>query len=423
MSRQLVAIMGTKEVGMLSQTDSGSFEFRYADGYDGIPLSLSLPVRNGAYAERRLRPYLFGLLPDSEAVRRDIAREFDVSANNPLALLEHIGLDCPGGVQFCTPDSVSKVLGRSSRYVSLSDEQICNRLRRLRQGPEDSWVGRGEHWSLGGNQGKFALALREGAWCSCEGSAATTHIFKNGVLGYSLQALNEYVCMRLAAACNLPVSRVEYRMFGDEPAIVVRCYDRAVGREGEIARIHQEDLCQALGVMPDMKYTIDGGPGALDVVRLLSKTSRARTNVELFTRMLFFNTLIGAPDAHAKNYSVLLGGGGDALLAPMYDITSGLCYESMRRDGRLAMGIGGENRFGRMSRKALSKYAEGAGMRGYGFDEAWCVETMLRIESDVIGKIGGVFDASEGLPGIEELRSRMETPITRNFERIMAQLK
>ena len=203
MSRQLVAIMGTKEVGMLSQTDSGSFEFRYADGYDGIPLSLSLPVRNGAYAERRLRPYLFGLLPDSEAVRRDIAREFDVSANNPLALLEHIGLDCPGGVQFCTPDSVSKVLGRSSRYVSLSDEQICNRLRRLRQGPEDSWVGRGEHWSLGGNQGKFALALREGAWCSCEGSAATTHIFKNGVLGYSLQALNEYVCMRLAAACRI----------------------------------------------------------------------------------------------------------------------------------------------------------------------------------------------------------------------------
>ena len=62
--------------------------------------------------------------------------------------------------------------------------------------------------------------------------------------------------------------------------------------------------------------------------------------------MLFFNVLIGGTDAHAKNYSLLLSGNG-ALLAPMYDVASGLPYELLRRHGRLAMGVGGENRLGR----------------------------------------------------------------------------
>ena len=60
-------------------------------------------------------------------------------------------------------------------------------------------------------------------------------------------------------------------------------------------------------------------------------------NLVLFTYMLFYNAIIGAPDAHAKNYSLVLGKGTNAALAPMYDVASGLAYESMRRRARLAM--------------------------------------------------------------------------------------
>ena len=69
-------------------------------------------------------------------------------------------------------------------------------------------------------------------------------------------------------------------------------------------------------------------------------------NLVLFTYMLFYNAIIGAPNAHAKNYSLVLGKGTNAALAPMYDVASGLAYESMRRRARLAMSVGGENRVG-----------------------------------------------------------------------------
>ena len=194
-------------------------------------------------------------------------------------------------------------------------------------------MGSEESWSLGGNQGKFALGLHDESWCECIGAAATTHIFKNGVVGFKLQALNEYVCMKTAARSGINAAGVEYRFFEDEPALIVSRYDRVLDASGQIARLHQEDFCQALGVMPNRKYTAEGGPTTHDVLRLLCSTRNAHLNLLLFTQMLFYNCLIGAPDAHAKNYSLILGSGRNAVLAPMYDVASGLAYENLRRKG------------------------------------------------------------------------------------------
>lgn len=283
-------------------------------------------------------------------------------------------------------------------------------------------MGRDEHWSLGGNQGKFALALRDGAWCECQGAAPTTHIFKNGIAGYRLQALNEYICMRLAQRCGLPSAYVEYRVFEDEPAIIVSRYDRLIDTDGDVVRLHQEDLCQALGVMPDQKYTSDGGPNASDVLRLLASTPHAADNIALFAQMLFFNCLIGAPDAHAKNYSLILTPGPDALVAPLYDVASGLAYDTLRRKGRLAMSIGGENRFGRMSGNALERFTRNGGIDELGFDRTWCLETMAGLASMIIDRLGDVFDEAAAIPGRDELRDRLERPIADNCRTILAQL-
>ncbi len=255
-----------------------------------IPLSVSMPVSNRTYGQRIVRPYLFGLLPDSENQRRAIAREYDVRPNNPVALLSHIGRDCPGAVQFFPCDEHGRVLDDwmcVEAYRPLSNHEIALRLKEIRTSDEDSWVGRNESWSLGGNQGKFALARVDGAWCSCEGRAATTHIVKNGVRGYRLEALNEFVCMRTAQRCGIPAAKVSYVFFEDEPALVVERYDRLASRSGAIVRLHQEDCCQALGCMPGQKYTKDGGPKTADLLRLLASTSEADINLNLFTRMLF----------------------------------------------------------------------------------------------------------------------------------------
>jgi serine/threonine-protein kinase HipA len=94
--------------------------FAYLDEYDGAPLSLSMPVANRTYGQAVVRPYLFGLLPDDERQRRAIAEEYDVRPNNPVALLSHIGLDCPGGVQFCVDQQLEDALARLGHYRQLS---------------------------------------------------------------------------------------------------------------------------------------------------------------------------------------------------------------------------------------------------------------------------------------------------------------
>lgn len=115
---------------------------------------------------------------------------------------------------------------------------------------------------------------------------------------------------------------------------------------------------------PRDKYESDRGPRAVDLVATLRRfgpPSAREENVSRFVDGLLFNYLIGAPDAHAKNYSVLLVG-DDVRLAPFYDVAGGLAYE--RRNlpglGSAAMAIGGERAFGAVGRRHLEQFASEA---------------------------------------------------------------
>ena len=100
-----------------------------------------------------------------------------ISPNNPFALLGVIGLDCPGAVQFVPQGSDAC---RDERLVAVSGAEIARRLAKGRQDGA-GWIASNEHWSLGGQQSKFALRRMDGRWYSCEGSEATTHILKSGM--------------------------------------------------------------------------------------------------------------------------------------------------------------------------------------------------------------------------------------------------
>jgi serine/threonine-protein kinase HipA len=126
-------------------------------------------------------------------------------------------------------------------------------------------------------------------------------------------------------------------------------------------RIHQEDFCQALSVHPALKYQNQGGPGAKDIIEVIkanvSNTSTMKSSPKLpfassddfetFLQALIFNWLIGGTDAHAKNYSLMLGRNGMVRLAPVYDIASILAYPHIDpRKAKMAMKIG--ERYGLM---------------------------------------------------------------------------
>lgn len=117
--------------------------------------------------------------------------------------------------------------------------------------------------------------------------------------------------------CGLQVSNVSYEVFDDVPTIVVERYDREVLAPGVVTRLHQEDLCQALGYKPSKKYK----PTASEVLQLLARDTTRQSTLD-FAAALFFNYLVGATDAHAKNYSLMHLAGSSFFLAPLYDIAS-----------------------------------------------------------------------------------------------------
>src|SRR5207248_10152473 len=139
-----------------------------------------------------------------------------------------------------------------------------------------------------------------------------------------------------------PAAASSVARFGGETAIVVERYDRVrVGRE--VVRVHQEDMCQALAELPTRKYENEGGPGTRAIVDLLREHSRRGVeDVATFLGGLAFNWLVAGTDAHAKNYSVLIGAGG-VRLAPLYDVASALPYRGVQLQKlALAMKIGGK---------------------------------------------------------------------------------
>lgn len=344
-----------RPVADLEQTSGGQHVLTYRDEVAGAtPVSLSMPVNQRRHPHRVVEPFLSGLLPDSDDVRVAMGREFGVNGRNPFALLHHVGLDCAGAVQFRTPGTSLDQTHREGALQPLTEQQLGRRLQALDVDGTRSWVAPAERWSLAGAQGKFAVhRLPDGTWAEARGATPTTHIVKPGVQALRDQALNEHVCLRAAALLGLDAAESMYHEFDGHPAIIVTRYDRRRTAEGEVVRIHQEDLCQALSVPPERKYETDGGPGVGRVLPLLIARLTPADRLR-FTDFLAYNYLIGGSDAHAKNFSLLLVG-RQVRLAPLYDVASAFPYQGLAMS--LPMAIGGERRFGRVRNRHWAAYA------------------------------------------------------------------
>ena len=219
-------------------------------------------------------------------------------------------------MQFCRPDDLAELTGRADEYVSTDEAQIAQRLRNLADEPA-SWSMPEEHWSLGGQQEKFALAARAGGWFEAHGAAATTHILKPGIRVLRRQALVEHVTMRAAALLGVDTAATTYLRFEDQWAVVVERFDRLTDADGQVQRLHQEDFCQAVGRLPAHKYEARGGPTLADMVGVVQKQSRDQEADKLaLADFLIVNVVTGAPDGHAKNVSMLRLADG-AWIAPL----------------------------------------------------------------------------------------------------------
>ena len=351
MTDSLVVMLDEGVAGTLTRLPGGRLRFDYDDEYrqrpNATPLSVSMPTQVRSHPDSVITPWLWGLLPDNEAVLARWARDFHASASSPFSMLATpIGHDCAGAVRFAAPDAVEEVLDRPGEVTWLRDEEVADRLRELRE-DATAWLGRGftGQFSLAGAQAKTALLHEDGRWGVPSGAAATSHILKPAVAGLDDHDLNEHLCLDAARRAGLLVARTHVARFGEASAIVVDRYDRRL-LDGRLVRIHQEDVCQALGVPPSRKYQNEGGPGPKEVARLIRAAMPPRAADEAIWRFvdaLAWNWLIAGTDAHTKNYSLLLAS-GQVRLAPLYDVASALPYGTHEKKLRFAMKIGNDYR-------------------------------------------------------------------------------
>jgi serine/threonine-protein kinase HipA len=145
--------------------------------------------------------------------------------------------------------------------------------------------------------------------------------------------------MRLAQKMEIETPKVDLLRIKNVSYFVIERYDRKNVQHHTLP-IHQEDFCQALGVLPELKYENEGGPNIAQCARLIAQNSiRPPHDKQQFLDRIIFNFLIGNNDAHGKNYSFLYLQ-RQPQLAPAYDLLSTEIYPELSK--KMAMKIGGK---------------------------------------------------------------------------------
>jgi serine/threonine-protein kinase HipA len=349
--------MNGRLVGVLQRLSSGALTFQYDETWletpGARPLSLSLPLKVASYEGGVVYNFFDNLLPDSEAIRIKIQARFQVQSSHPFDLLATVGADCVGAIQLCSSEQQPHRIDMTIAQP-LSNAEIANLLRDYGRIP----LGMLEtvhdfRISIAGAQEKTALLWYQGQWCRPTGTTPTSHIFKlpigfvgHNQLDLSKSCENEWMCLEIMKAFGFSVAKAQIQQFEDIKVLVVERFDRRWSQDGRwLMRLPQEDMCQALGISPSLKYQSDGGPGIADIMQVLLGSKQAETDRETFFRLQILFWLLAAVDGHAKNFSIYIEPGGRYRLTPCYDVMS--AYPLMQssaispRKAKMAMALRG----------------------------------------------------------------------------------
>ncbi len=342
------APVGTVEI------DNGRWSFCYTAGWNDYALSPNFPIVTQKFEDtantKPVEWFFENLLPEGR-LRDLIAFRDRIDPRDTWALLIRHGQDTAGALSLM-PAGFDATINET--LVPLPREALQEKIEasRARNLPlMASWDD--IRMSLAGAQEKLGLRINaNGALFLPEGSAPSTHIVKpeNASADFPHCPANEFFCMRLAHALKVPVPAVNL-VHLPEPLYVIERFDRvpleksAQKNTGSaIGRIHQIDLCQALGVAPSKKYESEGGLGLHHLFGVLrgSFIERPIVAANAVVQWIAFNYLIGNLDAHAKNIAFLMRG-QKAVVAPFYDM---LCVEAYLPRQTMSMSIAGENKPG-----------------------------------------------------------------------------
>jgi serine/threonine-protein kinase HipA len=361
MEAELEVWLFAERVGKLALIE-GRLNFRYNLDWlsrpEAVTLSSSLPLQAGPFDDLHTRPFFAGLLPEGQ-LRRLIARRFQVSEQNDFALLDRIGGECAGAVTLLESGQPMPRPGQGVDVHWLSDEEIVSILDELPHRP--MLAGKdGLRLSLAGAQDKLPVVFDGARVGLPRNGMPSSHVLKPTIRALEDTVTNEGFCLALAEAMQLKPAKSQMRSVLGRQFLLVERYDRVVDAQGQRQRVHQEDFCQALGVVPEMKYQNEGGPDLAQCFELVRRVTRP--SAPQILRMLdyvIFNALIGNHDAHAKNFSLLYAG-KSPVLAPLYDVLSTAVYPNLTPN--MAMKIGSKYTFSEVQARHWEQFAEAVGL-------------------------------------------------------------
>jgi len=350
--QQLSVRLQGEQVGVLEQTTTGKMQFQY-DVAAKQAISVSLPLQENAYGAVACEAFFGGFLPEGDTARKIIGQHYRISPNNSFALLKAIGYDCAGAISFHAMDEpIVPTRFYSLQGRILEDAELFKHIQELPERPLFLGVD-GLRLSLAGVQDKAAVCLLENKIALPEKSCPTTHILKPPVKTFQHIVENEFFCLTLAKIVGLNVPAVEIRQAETLSYLLVERYDRHI-ENNQVERIHQEDFCQALGIISANKYQNEGGPSLQNCFELLLQTTQPAVNINELISAVIFNYFIGNCDAHGKNFSLLYT--KTLALAPFYDLVATLAYPELSK--KMAMKIGGEYDSTRIFEKNWRKFCE-----------------------------------------------------------------
>lgn len=358
---RLDVFFGDEIVGTVH--DASPLAFEYSAAWLARPERFALaaiPLQPGRNDTAAVRAFFGNLLPEGE-LRDYIAAQR--KASTLFSMLFEVAGDTAGAFVILpageTPRPASYQPTTWARLAAMLNDKSIAAI---------DIEADGARISLAGAQDKTSIAIfDDGAPMLPKGTSPATHILKPDIKRLSkvwgsacASAANEAIIMLAAARCGLPTADVFY-----EPSTrscIVRRFDRIARPDGTLARVVQYDLCQLAGVVSDVKYEKEGGPGVAACGNLIRKyCSTPAVDLRHFIGWLFFNLYVGNNDSHAKNLSLYWRPGHGVLLTPFYDLMCTRIYPGLSQ--QFALSIGGEVRPGSINREHVEAMARALRVR------------------------------------------------------------
>jgi serine/threonine-protein kinase HipA len=349
-------------------------------------------VTTGYLPPGRTRPIVEGLLPEGYALQQ-LANEF---AKSGLALLALLGPETLGAI-VALGAGIPYPPASEGRGSPLSESDIAGRLRGLEPAPLGVSQETNVRLSLGGMQAKLPLARAGDELIDPTFDDPSTVILKPEPSAWPRLAELEAWGLRVLQLSEVRVPDWEVREFEGIRTLVVERFDRVPVEGSRVERVHQEDMCMAVGALPREKYATKPRQrtslrNLANVLHVNSETPK--DDLAAFIRGVVVNLAIGNCDGHARNWALLHGSDGSVRLAPAYDVVPTFHYPSHTR--RFAQPISGQ---------AMNP----ANVRWTHIRdevESWSIQAALDALEPAVSAVGKALDLvglPEGSPELEKL--------------------